>query len=441
MVLVALMGTVQPAAAANREPFAAAQWGLRQVGADAAWEVTRGAGARVGMVDTGIDYAHSELAGRIVGSTRCIGTGGQVARCGGTAEDDSGHGTHVAGIMAAALDGVGIAGVAPEASLLVVKALQADGSGEAYDVASGIDWLVSQGVNVVNLSLAETISADRVKGSPVEAAIRRAADAGVVVVLAAGNQGGTSEARSSFDLPAIVVGATDRDGRLARYSQPLATSVRWGLVAPGGDGSGGTEAEVVSTYWFAGRRNAYAWSEGTSMAAPHVSGAAALLAAQGIRGRAAIDRLLATAAPFGCGPGCRGLLDVGSALGAAARPSPQPPSNSTVSAQGSAPKDPATTAATAASPPASAASPSEPGPASSTTQANGADAAMDSWLAQIAVAPPPRSVALEPPATRRGRDLRSRAGMAAVGAALVLLAVAAVGLARSWRRLRADAEW
>ena len=322
--MAALAGAAVPpaAAAANREPFAPSQWGIRQIGADAAWDLTRGRGARVGIIDTGVDLGHAEMSGRVVASTRCMGTGGQAARCGGSAQDDSGHGTHVAGIVGAPIDGLGVAGVAPEASLLVVKALRADGSGEASDVAAGIDWLLSRGVNVVNLSLAETLSPRRVQESSLDAAIRRAAAAGAVVVLAAGNSDG--DASSTFNLPAIVVGATDRNRRLARYSQPLRNGIRWGLVAPGGDASAGVEGEVVSTYWFAGRRNSYAWSEGTSMAAPHVAGVAALLAAQGVKGQAAVDRLLSSASAATCGLGCRGLVDARAAVGASTPAAPAP---------------------------------------------------------------------------------------------------------------------
>ncbi|MEO5679802.1 MAG: S8 family serine peptidase, partial [Acidimicrobiales bacterium] len=100
LVGVVVLGTGPAVAQANAEPFAGAQWGLRQVGAEAAWDRTRGRGARVGIVDTGIDLGHAELAGRVVASTRCLGTGGLSSRCGGSAQDDGGHGTHVAGIIA-----------------------------------------------------------------------------------------------------------------------------------------------------------------------------------------------------------------------------------------------------------------------------------------------------------------------------------------------------
>jgi len=323
--LVALLVPGPAEALVNGEPFASSQWGLRQVGAERAWEQTRGEGARVGIVDTGVDLGHADLASRVVASTRCIGTEGQAARCAGSAQDDAGHGTHVAGIVAASRNGAGTAGVAPDASLLVVKALRADGSGEAADAAAGIDWLLARKVDVVNLSLAEAPSLRRVTGSPLEAAIRRAAAADVVVVLAAGNHVEPPDGSTAFNLPALVVGASDRAGRLAPYSRPLTSGVRWGLLAPGGDGTAGVQGEVVSTYWFPGRGTGYAWSEGTSMAAPHVSGAAALLAARGVTGQAAVDRLLGKAVPVDCGTGCRGLLDASAAVtGVPARTPDQP---------------------------------------------------------------------------------------------------------------------
>ena len=419
-MLAALQGPAS-AAAANGEPFAASQWALQQVGAEDAWAVTRGGGARVGIIDTGVDLAHAELAGKVAGSIRCIGTGGLAARCAGTAQDDSGHGTHVAGIVGAPLDGVGVAGVAPEASLLVVKALKADGSGEAPDVVAGIDWLLSQGVNVINLSLAETLAARRVLGSAIEAAIRRAAAAGVVVVLAAGNHGDTPSG-ASFDLPAIVVGATDRNGRLTSYSPPLDRGVRWGMVAPGGDGAAGPEDEVVSTYWVPGRRSSYAWSDGTSVAAPHVAGAAALLAAQGLRGRAAVDRLLGSAKPAAC-PSCRGLLDVRAA--GAARAGPAAASTPARATPASPPAGPPPAAA-AEPPPATAAVPFTPP----------AQASPPVPAFPPLAAPVERVVRVEVPPTRESRD---RAALAAVLASVALVAVGAATATLSWRRLRADA--
>jgi thermitase len=429
-----LVGAAAPGgAAANGEPFGSAQWGVRQIEADVAWDLTRGRGARVGIIDTGIDFTHSELAGRVLASTRCMGTGGMAARCGGSAQDDSGHGTHVAGIIGAPLDGVGVAGVAPEASLLVVKALESDGSGQAPDVAAGIDWLLAQGANVVNLSLAETLSPRRVQGSPLEAAIHRAYNAGAVVVLAAGNHGEAADGTTAFNLPAIVVGATAPSGRLARYSRPLNSGIRWGIVAPGGDGSGGAEAEVVSTYWFAGRRNAYAWSEGTSMAAPHVAGAAGLLAAQNVRGQAAVDRLLGTAAPAACGTGCRGLLNARAAVGA-------PPRSAQAVSNG--PPTPApTTPATPEPPPATATVPPtlppvvEQAPPLVEVIDEEEEEAPEPIDLQVAIAVP------------RGRETGHLAARLAVVAGASLLAVAAVtvlvaaGPWRARRRLRADEEW
>lgn len=437
VVIAAALPGATLADAANGEPFAASQWGLRQVGADVAWDVTRGQGARVGIIDTGIDLSHSEMAGRVAASTRCVGTGGEASRCGGSAQDDSGHGTHVAGIVGAPIDGVGVAGVAPEATLLVVKALRADGSGEAQDVAAGIDWLIGQGVHVVNLSLAETLSPRPVQDSPLERAIRRAADAGAVVVLAAGNQGEAADGSTGFNLPAIVVGATDRNGRLAPYSQPLGLGIRWGMVAPGGDGASGTDGAVVSTYWFAGRRNAYAWSKGTSMAAPHVAGAAALLAAQGVRGRAAVDRLLGTAAPAGCGTGCRGLLDARAAVGAAAVTSPAPVASSPTSTATPGPPagepPPTTSAATIVTPPGPApeARVGDPLAAPEPMVPEGQDVT-------IPEAPVERALVVVGSAAASGRDPLPPMAVPAVA---VLLALTAAAARYGRRRFRADEEW
>ncbi len=435
-----LLGGAPAGAAVNGEPFAAAQWGLGQVGAAGAWDLTRGSGARVGIIDTGIDLSHSELAPRVVTSIRCIGTGGQASRCGGSAQDDSGHGTHVAGIIAASLDGAGVAGMAPEASLLVVKVLRADGTGEATDAAAGIDWLVGNGVNVVNLSLTENPSVRPVPGSPLETAIRRASAAGVVVVLAAGNNVPPLGGNAAFNLPAVIVGATDRTGRLAPYSLPFPSGIRYGLVAPGGDGSAGLEGEVLSTYWYPGRHSSYAWSAGTSMSAAHVSGAVALLAARGVRGQDAVDRLVATAAAVSCGTGCRGLLDAGAAVGGV-------PARLQAASTGATPvitavaQLPAPPSTTVAAPVAVAPTTVPQVSAVASPAASAADAGLgDNPQAVIpqAVAPPDRAAALEVRDERARHDLW---GWVAVGAAVALLTATAVMAHLSRRRLRDGAGW
>jgi len=435
-VLVAVLSLIPGPAEAlvNGEPYGSSQWGLRQVGAERAWDQTRGEGARVGIVDTGVDLGHPDLASRVVASTSCIGTEAQAARCTGSAQDDSGHGTHVAGIVAATRNGAGTAGVAPDASLLVVKALRSDGSGEAADAAAGIDWLVARKVDVVNLSLAEAPSLRRVTGSPLEAAIRRAAAADVVVVLAAGNDVAPPDGSTAFNLPAIVVGASDRAGRLAPYSRPLGSGVRWGLLAPGGDGTAGVQGEVISTYWFPGRRSGYAWSEGTSMAAPHVSGAAALLAAGGVRGQAAVDRLLATVAPVSCGTGCRGLLDASAAVtGVPARTPDQPQPQ-----------------VAAASPPASV-SPAPPTSAAEVPAAEVDVPTVDPPPALLAppdeALPEPAQVVQAPVEVATGLEVPARpadpslVGWVVVAAAVVLLLLVSATARTGRRRLRADERW
>jgi len=321
VVATLVVGLLPRPASASDDPYFADQWSLARTGTATAWGVTTGGGVRIGIVDTGIDLVHEDLAGAVVAHTSCIGSGGDASRCQGSAQDDHGHGTHVAGIAAARKDNrLGVAGVAPDADLVVAKALDAQGAGTTEDINAAIRWVVDRGAQVVNLSLGENFLITSLLGTSMQEGVDYAWDRGAVVVLAAGNSNllglGIGSAQYG-ELPAIVVGATGPDDRVASYSSPTGNA-RWSIVAPGGAGTGSDADDVFSTFWRAGRANQYAALAGTSMAAPHVAGAVALVLAEGSTPDAAVQRVLQTAdsrVPCGSGsPNCKGRLDVAAAV-------------------------------------------------------------------------------------------------------------------------------
>ena len=302
-------------AGASDDRFFPQQWNLAQVGAPDAWPVSTGAGVLIGIVDSGIDASHPDLAGKIDAFADCLG--GTCRE--GTARDSDGHGTAVAGIAAAKTgNGAGIAGVAPDARLVVARVLGPDGTGVTEDINRAIQWVVDKGARIVNLSLGEPdlVIVSRL-GTPLRPGIEYAWSRGAIPVLASGNYEDLSGSGSANygDIHALVVGATDKSGKVPGYSTSLGNAM-WGLVAPGGNGAG-PGADVISP--IPGAR--YEWVAGTSMAAPHVSGALALLLAQGLSPSAAVDRLLGSLdRSVTCGQGCRGRLDVKAAVATAAPP-------------------------------------------------------------------------------------------------------------------------
>lgn len=229
------------------------QTGLNLMRIPGFWARAQGEGIRVGIVDTGCDLSHPEFAGRIQASKDFTGKG--------SAQDGHGHGTHVSGIVAAAKDGKGVVGCAPKAELVIAKVLGDDGSGDDEQVAAGVRFCVQAGCDVINMSLGGPMPDETI-----HRAIQDAVTAGVVVVCAAGNSGGDPASQDTVNYPArfeesIAVAAVDDRETRARFSS-VGREVE--CCAPG--------VEVISAY----PGGTYFRMSGTSMAAPHVSGALAL---------------------------------------------------------------------------------------------------------------------------------------------------------------------
>lgn len=307
-------------------------WHLDATNARVAWRWSLGASVRVAVIDTGVDNTHPDLLGQVEDAVDCTGAAGSADGCKPGGTDDEGHGTHVAGIIAArADDGIGVAGVAPRSKILAVKALSADcatdgcvADGDAADLAAGVRWAMREHADVINLS----VSAPNRLAPALLDAIGEAWDAGAVVVLSAGSR---TDKPMFFDTSsAIVVTATDRSGQLAPYAPRLADDAI-AVAAPGGLASD-TEftchesAEplgiVSSVPLQTGDGSGYECRAGTSMAAAQVSGGLALLMSMGFSRDEAVDRLLGTAVP---GDGLAlGTIDLADAV---ARPYPPGVSN------------------------------------------------------------------------------------------------------------------
>jgi subtilisin family serine protease len=285
VLLLAALAIAAPASGAG-DPLRSQQWGLDMIEADAAHQVTTGTGAIVAVIDTGVYASHADLAGRLL-------PGHDFVQNDSTPQDENGHGTHVTGIVAAdAGNGVGIEGVAPGASILPLRALDAGGSGTSTDIAKAIDYAVAHGANVINLSLGDVIPGGVVADQEFDSAIGRALDAGVVVVAAAGNDGLPVCEQSSADSRLLCVGAVDKRGMRSFYSS---FGVGVGIMAPGGSNLPLEDEDILSTWNDGG----YEWLAGTSQATPHVSGVAALLVSLGLRGQDVVKRIVATAKPAG----------------------------------------------------------------------------------------------------------------------------------------------
>lgn len=240
-------------------------WGITAFDLPGAWSKSRGGGVKVAVLDTGVDLDHPDLAKNILPGYNFISPGKDPW-------DDNQHGTHVAGIIAASNNEIGMVGVAPEAKIIPVKVLNKNGSGNLVDVANGIRWAVDKGgADLICMSL----------GSPnpvqeVRKAIQHALSKKVVCFVAAGNSGMTKQVFYPANYPeTIAIGSIDENFSRSSFSN---TGDNLDFMAPGG--------RIFSTV----PDNWYAVLSGTSMAAPFATGVAAL-ALSYVRGKGSSVRL------------------------------------------------------------------------------------------------------------------------------------------------------
>jgi subtilisin family serine protease/subtilase family serine protease len=265
------------------------------IDAPEAWAISTGSPAvTVAVIDTGIDYNHPDLATHYAGGYDFVhGTFDPL--------DDHGHGTHVAGTIAASIDNLtgspaaaeGVVGVAPQARILAYKVCAGDGTCTDFAVIQAIARAVADGAQVINMSLGDTVYSQSLAD-----AVQAAWNAGVVIVAGAGNDGVTTPFYPAALDNVIAVGAFDQDHRRASFSN----YGNWvDISAPGNYILSTYPASKCEEAGTPGDTGCYAWLSGTSMATPHVAGAAALLWSRGdVTNKVqVVDLLLRTADPSG----------------------------------------------------------------------------------------------------------------------------------------------
>src|SRR3989338_4895635 len=252
-------------------------WSVKQIGAGTVHiNGNTGAGIKIGIIDSGINYNHPDLDGVYAGGYDFVQSDNEPM-------DVYGHGTHVAGTACAEANGFGVVGVAPNCALYALRVLNDDGVGAWSKTIAAMQWAVDNGLQVVNLSLGSSKN----PGTAVKTAFNNAAAAGIVIVAAAGNSGNNAGKGDNIIYPAkyasvIAVGATDANNKRASFSS---TGSDLEIMAPGlsvlstwNDSTSYLNPQPIclgSDCW-------YKYGSGTSMASPHVAGAAALVISDGM---------------------------------------------------------------------------------------------------------------------------------------------------------------
>ncbi|MEZ2239592.1 S8 family serine peptidase [Microcoleus sp.] len=274
-------------------------WGRDLIKAPEVWaQGLTGDGVVVAVIDSGVDYNHPDLTGNIWSNNGENGIDAQGRNKANNGIDDDGnglvddfrgwdfvnndnnpmddnnHGTHIAGLVAAKKDGVGMTGVAPTAKIMPLKILDRSGSGRIRDEIAAINYAVANGAKIVNVSLGGLQL-----NEPELNAIRAAEAKGVTVISAAGN-----DARPQADYPArfaneagIAVGAIERNKQFADYSNRAGTELINYFIAPGGDGGKADSGDIYSTVPLSVPGIPYRYFAGTSMAVPQIAGVVALM--------------------------------------------------------------------------------------------------------------------------------------------------------------------
>ena len=264
---------------APNDPDYSKQWNLRSINVEQAWEITQGQGVTVAVIDTGVTRVRDLQETEFVDGYDFVNDRNE-------ASDDNGHGTHVAGTIAQSTNNnYGVAGIAYKAKIMPLKVLTAEGGGTIADIAEAIRFAADKGAGVINLSLGGGGESKLLTD-----AIRYAHDKGVVIIAAAGNANQNAAAYPARYPNVISVSALDAAGNKAPYSNYGAGV---DISAPGGSEAGKILQETIDPQ---DKTTKFEGLQGTSMAAPHVAGVAALLKASGIQDPAEILNVLEASA-------------------------------------------------------------------------------------------------------------------------------------------------